>query len=311
MVDYFRFRGRSILKLVIAVILLKLIFESTDISLRNVSQSLQSINEGFKYNTSRQLTIGLIFPSEDGSKPEWTKEIPETYRLYPYNWGSPKEEINYVPINKGKEAMTYLTFLIQYYDDLPDKMFFFHGHNQSWHQPLGLKPLLAKVTWERVEEYLNILGCDLMRDDGLIAAFTPGEFKNTRFYSVPLIKMVLLGTSMPLPFLDSGLPYFAAMWRELNMKQYGYQDINDRVPLQDFGCSQFLVGKKTVLKWPKEAYVALRNWVMYNPADSQRTGWVFEHSWHAVFTGKGGETVEDQFRKCRIVFRDLPPKNSN
>ncbi|RDL33835.1 uncharacterized protein BP5553_08203 [Venustampulla echinocandica] len=39
-----------------------------------------------------------------------------------------------VPVNKGNEAMTYLTYIIDNYDALPDIIFFHHDHSQDWHQ---------------------------------------------------------------------------------------------------------------------------------------------------------------------------------
>ncbi|KAH7134034.1 hypothetical protein EDB81DRAFT_886838 [Dactylonectria macrodidyma] len=40
---------------------------------------------------------------------------------------------NYLSQNKGNEAMTYLTYLIDHYDDLPEVMVFMHGHRTAWH----------------------------------------------------------------------------------------------------------------------------------------------------------------------------------
>ena len=53
--------------------------------------------------------------------------------LYPYM--SPQANVTLrIPVNKGFEAMTYLTYIIQFYDNLPSKIFFAHGHFRSWHQ---------------------------------------------------------------------------------------------------------------------------------------------------------------------------------
>ena len=47
-----------------------------------------------------------------------------------------------VPRNMGREAMAYLTYIIDHYNDLPEFVVFTHGHQRSWHQ---LEPLSAKV----------------------------------------------------------------------------------------------------------------------------------------------------------------------
>jgi hypothetical protein len=38
-----------------------------------------------------------------------------------------------VPANKGHEAMVYLTYIIDYYDNLPDIMAFTHANRFAWH----------------------------------------------------------------------------------------------------------------------------------------------------------------------------------
>ncbi|KAF7555935.1 hypothetical protein G7Z17_g1817 [Cylindrodendrum hubeiense] len=38
-----------------------------------------------------------------------------------------------LPQNKGNEAMVYLTYLIDHYDNLPEVMVFMHGHRTTWH----------------------------------------------------------------------------------------------------------------------------------------------------------------------------------
>jgi hypothetical protein len=45
------------------------------------------------------------------------------------------DDMNWIlhpPFNKGREAMAYLTFLINYYDNLPELMIFLHAHPEGW-----------------------------------------------------------------------------------------------------------------------------------------------------------------------------------
>jgi hypothetical protein len=39
--------------------------------------------------------------------------------------------------NVGQEDATYFHFISKFYDDLPERMFFLHGHNKAWHQVSG------------------------------------------------------------------------------------------------------------------------------------------------------------------------------
>ena len=36
--------------------------------------------------------------------------------------------------NVGQEDATYFRFITMFYHDLPERMFFVHGHNKAWHQ---------------------------------------------------------------------------------------------------------------------------------------------------------------------------------
>jgi hypothetical protein len=55
-----------------------------------------------------------------------------------------------VPVNKGNEAMAYLTYIIDHYHHLPDVMFFHHDHNQAWHQLFSSSYELSHLNPETV-----------------------------------------------------------------------------------------------------------------------------------------------------------------
>ena len=62
------------------------------------------------------------------------------------------------PTNEGREAMAYLTFLYDHYDDLPEYMVFAHGHERSWHQPMPFPWLLSALNLSTVDTlgYVNL-----------------------------------------------------------------------------------------------------------------------------------------------------------
>jgi hypothetical protein len=47
--------------------------------------------------------------------------------------------------NRGAEAMSYYTAIINHYDDLPDVMFFIHAHRRAWHTPLPQDWVLRRL----------------------------------------------------------------------------------------------------------------------------------------------------------------------
>jgi hypothetical protein len=53
--------------------------------------------------------------------------------------------------NKGQEAMAYLTFILQNYDNLPESTAFVHSHLASWHtNGSQLQRLLFIPCWESI-----------------------------------------------------------------------------------------------------------------------------------------------------------------
>lgn len=58
------------------------------------------------------------------------------------------------PMNKGRESMAYLTYIIDHYDDLPDVVLFFHAHKVGWHNLLILgqdsAEMLKRLRIERI-----------------------------------------------------------------------------------------------------------------------------------------------------------------
>lgn len=58
----------------------------------------------------------------------WLPGIPHTI----YDIGDPSAP-HHVPANRGKEAMTYLTYIIDHFDCLPAKIVFMHSHRNAWH----------------------------------------------------------------------------------------------------------------------------------------------------------------------------------
>lgn len=95
---------------------------------------------------------------------DWFRWVPYRYILDDPN-PSPDVGLS-VPRNYGREAMAYLTFIIDNYHNLPRYTVFTHGHYNSWHQvePLPLKIRALNMTALDQENYINLrcgdeLGC--------------------------------------------------------------------------------------------------------------------------------------------------------
>ena len=75
-------------------------------------------------------TKHLVLMTTSKSDIRWLKTLPPTSGLDQiiYHADGPLMD---VPVNKGNEAMAYLTYLIEYYDTLPDIVVFIHDHAQA------------------------------------------------------------------------------------------------------------------------------------------------------------------------------------
>lgn len=71
----------------------------------------------------------------DGDE-KWLNNLKDRYHLCIYTADHADKRSNHVlqvPANRGHEAMAYLTYIIDNYDDLPRANVFIHGSRFAWH----------------------------------------------------------------------------------------------------------------------------------------------------------------------------------
>lgn len=157
------------------------------------------------------------------------------------------------PVNKGNEAMTYLSYIIDHYDLLPQKIAFIHPHASSWHTP-DTVDVLTRLRWDELE-YAN-LRCVHLQPSCIGAGMHP------------------LGP-------------------EQNEVAKAYDDAWPIVFEQDLGplpafvathcCAQFVVSREKILSHSKQFYESCRDWLITTHWPSFTSGRVFEYTWHIMF----------------------------
>lgn len=165
-----------------------------------------------------------------------------------------------VPRNKGREGMTYLTFIIDNYSSLPDIVIFLHAERYQWHNddPLydGARTLSRlKLPYIIEQRYVNLrcvwtLGC-------------PHEIH-------PLDHPVDEITSE-----TSADQVYAASFREL------FPDTTIPKSIGVSCCAQFAVTRETILERPMEDYQRYRRWLLETDLDDGLSGRIMEYSWHS------------------------------
>lgn len=168
------------------------------------------------------------------------------------------------PGYRGREAITYLTFIIDYYNSLPNMTAFVHAGPVQWHNDLlgpNTGSILQNLRLETVynKGYVN-LRCK--HDPGCPIGVNPLE-----------------PTDIDIKGRDIRA-YFADVYMEL------FDVPASQVPLHvgNVCCGQFVVSRKRILERPKEDYERMRRWALESSVtDSFGVGWVFEKIWHIIF----------------------------
>ena len=183
------------------------------------------------------------------SFPDWNVAI--------YNMDDPAS----VPANKGDEAMAYLTYIIDHYDNFPSPITIFHHASRfQWHSDDPVwdgKRLLRRLRLDYVKEqgYTSIRcswkpGCLItytqVPND---AAEVPTDHRlNTNF--VAAFKSTFPGEKVP----DSvGHPC----------------------------CAEFAVTSEVIRQRPRVTYERARNWLIETELDEGHLGRAFEYMWHS------------------------------
>ena len=167
---------------------------------------------------------------------------------------------------KGHEALTYLTHIVDNYDNLPDMVIFIHPHEIAWHNN-DLLSLSMPLTLTRLNPYLIM---------------ARGYF-NLRCHWDPGCPSYLHPTT-PNPSLTPGddslrqeEPLVAQAWNSLFP--------SEPVPtnLAQPCCGQFAVSRAQILAFPKERYQRAKVWLEETELSDYLSGRVFEYLWQYLF----------------------------
>ncbi|KAK2737801.1 hypothetical protein FQN55_000912 [Onygenales sp. PD_40] len=177
----------------------------------------------------------------------------------------------HVPANIGREAMVYLTFIIDHYDSLPDITAFLHSTHYQWHnEDVGYynSAVLRKLRIDTVKArgYVN-LRCKV--EPGCPSSVHPHNPTE----------------------IDVRKNDVRAQFRDIYVELFNVSSVVD-VPQVIGGmcCAQFAVSKERILERPLEDYVRMRRWMLGQGQElggpglsNFDVGWVFEKIWHVVF----------------------------
>ena len=164
--------------------------------------------------------------------------------------------------NKGNEAMRYLSFIIDHYDNLPDIIAFRHGHKESWNQRADAP---AEV---------NNLNLTAVRQRGY------QNFRCTLFDGRLNHECPALGEDIPEDYWESVEPELATTFTDIWDAWFGGARPEY---LMTACCAQFVVTRESVMSRSKEKYIEYRQWLIDTELEDYFSGRVLERTWHIIF----------------------------
>jgi hypothetical protein len=171
-----------------------------------------------------------------------------------------------LPLNRGREASSFLKFIVENYDHLPRFVAFLHGHETAHHQLLPF-PLLEAIQRAKKHDYHYI---------SLNATISSKRIQDGHGGHVALQK-----------YWDS---HFRDIFDGMDFPEH----------LWFMCCAQFIVSRDAIRHHPRVVYQRLYNLVM-DPAngDDWALACAIEFVWHILF-GESPDMCSDKGSDCLI-----------
>lgn len=216
------------------------------------------------------------------------------WKLHRYDFDDPKPPPEtHFPINKGNEAMMYLSYVINNHDALPDYSIFIHGHRESWHQEGDMVDIINNFRLMALEKAgYAPLRCDwypscpreIRPIDHDVVVWGPGVHREDTEYEIGRVWSTLFG--------------------------------NETMPrtIASQCCAQFALTRKAILQRPKADYERMRQWLIDTELINDVSGRVLEKLWAYIFTKEGircpppQQCACDFFGQCEPKAWTMPPE---
>ncbi|OQE23150.1 hypothetical protein PENSTE_c009G03697 [Penicillium steckii] len=209
-----------------------------------------------------QYTKRLVVPRTTEEDVSWIeRELPD-WQTAIYVANDPSAPLH-PPKNKGHEVMIYLSYVIDFYDELTDISVFIHAHQNAWHNDFlfagDTAETVRRLNLNRVirEGYMNLRcglgpGCPDWMHPG---AIEPDESKQEE---------VMLARAWSEIFPDEPVPSVLAQ------------------PC----CAQFALSKERIRTIPRSRYIFYRDWLLQTTLSDYIAGRIWEYLWQYVFAGE-------------------------
>ena len=166
-------------------------------------------------------------------------------------------------MNKGREAFTYLTYIIDHYENLPDVVVFLHSHRdgypEAWHNDAP--------NYDNVKS-IRELQIDFVLREGYV---------NIRCRPIPGCPDEIQ------PFRDPPEEHREAEHAFVDACGEMFYDGDVPRVIGVACCSQFAVSRKQIRARSKDDYDRYLHWLISTPLSDAVSGRVFEYLWHIIY----------------------------
>ncbi len=173
----------------------------------------------------------------------WVKEINPGVDVKIYSTSDPSKV--FIQPNKGMDANMYLRYIIDNYDNLPERTLFCHHHKTDWTQDFDLPHIINNLNWEHAN-FINIGARKNYGDVFIIDPRTKQWLRDVWF---------LFERHIPYP---KKLFYVAG--------------------------TQFMCHRDLIKQYPKYYWQSLYSWLMTTEMPDWLSGRVFEWVWAYLLT---------------------------
>ena len=238
--------------------------------------------------TSLKPALVVSRVAADGD-PKWLDALAKKYHLCVYTVDAPVNKNSkdlQVPANKGHEAMSYLTFMIDNYDHVPSAgAVFVHGARFQWHNDHAEYDNVALLSALDIPSALKQHGYHNLRCDWSLSTCplsTPPQGSLETSFNAALAPWDDRAKS------DSGLPKTLALLFGEDGK-HGEVLLGTTHAVRSQCCAQFVVARDRILQHSREEYVALRQWLLEQSNSDLVAGRMLSYVWHILFVRKDSE----------------------
>ena len=177
-------------------------------------------------------------------------------------------------VNRGREASSYLKYIVENYDNLPPKLAFIHGHEDAVHQnyPRGLLEAIKDAKTDKFD-FISLNNWIHLKKDANTQPTLPNHPTSHKFEDHPKVYEEMRKT-WPSVFE----PIFG-----MKIPEYFRFDSS----------AQFIVSRKAIHRHGKDVYQRLYEFMVDPHGDDWARGVIMEFTWHMLFTGSGPDVCND------------------